>query len=105
MKRMVNDQMEGDNGICTVDVTELLQIVAGNSVDGVVPLVEFTGGCRKFFILCVEYGEMQGIHLRTTVLIQMGEGIDSRVVVCGVVPNKAVIGGHYGVGGLWHVDG
>ena len=88
MKRMVNDQMEGDYGICTVDVTELLQIVAGNSVDRVVPLVEFTGGCREFFILCVEYGEMQGVHLRTTVLIQMGEGIDSRNMTEDLDPSR-----------------
>ena len=77
MERMVDDQMEGDNGIGTIDVNELLYIITGNCVDGVVPLVEFADGGLEFFILRVEYGEMQGIDLCAAVLIQMGKGVDA----------------------------
>ena len=68
---VVDGQVQGDRRVCTVDVLILTRVVAGCRIYDAVPLVRFAGGDCKFIRGGVEHRQMQGVNLRTAVVIGM----------------------------------
>ena len=98
----INCQVQGHHRVATVRVSERVRIVAGSgNILMFVPVEAVAGHGGGVASIGVVDGEVQGVHLHTTVGILMTEGVLAGGGVLGAIPDEATAGtlGNSGVCG------
>ena len=82
---VVDGEVERDSAVGVVNGLEVLYVVTAGGVNGIVPGVRLASGGGEFVGGGVVDSEVQGINLRTSVVIRMAVNVVARSGVCLIV--------------------
>ena len=97
MRAVVDGEMEGNGAVGVVNSLEMLHIITAGGVNRVVPSVGFASSGIELVGCGIVDSEMEGVHLSTSVVIQMAVNVVSGSGVCLTVsirPSVGVVSGY-----------